>query len=47
MAITEFFAGIAVADFGSMLDWYERLFGKPPDFCPQAGEAVWRVTEHA
>ena len=47
MAITEFFAGIAVADFGSMLAWYERLLGKPPDFFPQEGEAVWRVTEHA
>jgi predicted enzyme related to lactoylglutathione lyase len=46
MAITEFFAGIAVADFGSVLAWYERLLGKPPDFFPQEGEAVWRVTEH-
>ena len=47
MAITEFFAGIAVADYESMLAWYERLFGKPPDFFPQEGEAVWRVSEHA
>ena len=47
MAITEFFAGVAVADFGSMLAWYERLLGRPPDFSPQEGEAVWRVTEHA
>ena len=47
MAITEFFAGIAVADFGSMLAWYERLLGKPPDFFPHEREAVWRVTEHA
>ncbi len=47
MAITEFFAGIAVADYRSMLAWYERLIGKPPDFFPQDGEAVWHVTEHA
>jgi predicted enzyme related to lactoylglutathione lyase len=47
MAITEFFAGVAVADFGAMLAWYERLMGKPPDFFPQEGEAVWQVTEHA
>ena len=47
MSVTEFFAGIAVADFGSMLAWYEPLFGKPPDFFPQEGEAVWRVAEHA
>jgi hypothetical protein len=30
MAVTEFFAGIAVADYASMLAWYERLMGKPP-----------------
>lgn len=47
MAITEFFAGVAVADFGAMVAWYERLFGKPPDFFPHDAEAVWRVTDHA
>jgi catechol 2,3-dioxygenase-like lactoylglutathione lyase family enzyme len=47
MAITEFFAGVAVADFGAMLAWYERLFGKPPDFFPHQREAVWRVIDHA
>src|SRR5436189_5480865 len=46
MAITELFAGIAVADYPSMLAWYERLFGKPPDFFPHDTEAVWHVTEH-
>ena len=47
MAVTEFFAGIPVADYESMLAWYERLMGKPPNFYPQEGEAVWRVTDHA
>jgi catechol 2,3-dioxygenase-like lactoylglutathione lyase family enzyme len=47
MAVTEFFAGIAVADFGSMLTWYERLMGQPPDFFPHESEAVWQVGEHA
>jgi hypothetical protein len=47
MAITEFFAGIPVADFGASLPWYERLFGKPPDFFPHESEAVWQITEHA
>ncbi len=47
MAITEFFAGVAVADFRAMLPWYERLFGTPPDFFPHESEAVWRVTDHA
>jgi hypothetical protein len=47
MAYTEFFAGIPVADYKSALPWYERLWGKPPDFLPQEGEAVWQVTDHA
>jgi catechol 2,3-dioxygenase-like lactoylglutathione lyase family enzyme len=47
MAITEFFAGVAVADFKAMLAWYERLFGQAPDFFPHESEAVWRVTDHA
>lgn len=47
MAVTEFFAGIAVADFKSALGWYERLFGRAPDFFPHESEAVWQVTEHA
>jgi hypothetical protein len=46
MAITEFFAGVAVADYGAMRAWYERLMGKPPDFYPHDREAVWQVTEH-
>jgi hypothetical protein len=47
MAITELFAGIPVADYRSMLPWYERLIGTPPDFFPHDSEAVWHVTEHA
>jgi catechol 2,3-dioxygenase-like lactoylglutathione lyase family enzyme len=47
MATTEFFAGIPVTDFSARLGWYERLFGKPPDFLPHESEAVWQITEHA
>ena len=47
MAITEFFAGVAVADLAGMLAWYERLFGKPPDFFPHDHEAVWQITDHS
>ncbi len=47
MAITEFFAGIPVADFESALAWYERLWGRAPDFIPEPGEAVWQISEHA
>jgi predicted enzyme related to lactoylglutathione lyase len=46
MAVTEFFAGIPVADFPEALQWYERLWGKRPDFIPEEGEAVWQVTDH-
>ncbi len=47
MAITEFFAVVAVADFRAILAWYERLFGKPPDIFLHEAEAVWRVTDHS
>lgn len=47
MPVIEFFAGIPVADFTSARQWYERLWGRPPDFSPQEGEAVWQITDHA
>lgn len=47
MAVTDFFAGIAVADYQAMRAWYERLLGKPPDFFPHDSEAVWQIAEHA
>ena len=47
MAISEFFAGIPVADFASAVSWYERLWGKPADFYPEEGEAVWQITDHS
>lgn len=47
MVVTEFFAGIAVADYAAALPWYECLMGKPPDFFPQDGEAVWQVIGNA
>lgn len=46
MAITEFFAGIPVENFESSLTWYEQLWGGPPDFFPEPGEAVWQLNEH-
>lgn len=45
MAITEVFAGIAVADYERALAWYERLVGRPPDMIPNENEAVWQLTE--
>jgi predicted enzyme related to lactoylglutathione lyase len=38
-------AGIAVADYDSALQWYERFFGRPPDVLPTAGEAMWVVDD--
>ena len=46
MAITEFFAGIPVADYEMARAWYERVMGKTASFYPQDGEAVWQVMEH-
>jgi predicted enzyme related to lactoylglutathione lyase len=45
MAITEAFAGIAVAGYEKALAWYERLLGRPPDMIPNENEAVWQLTE--
>ena len=41
---THLFAGIPTADYERALPWYERLFGRPPDILPTAGEAMWTAT---
>lgn len=43
---TEVFAGIAVTDFDVALEWYQRLFGCGPSFCPNDREAVWAIADH-
>jgi predicted enzyme related to lactoylglutathione lyase len=45
MAVTEVFAGIAVADRDAALAWYERLFGRGPDLIPNDNEAAWQLTD--
>jgi predicted enzyme related to lactoylglutathione lyase len=45
MAITSVFAAVPVTDFDSMLPWYERLVGRPPDMVPNENEAAWQLTE--
>ena len=45
MAI-DLFAGIPVRDYATSLQWYERLFGRPPSFIPNDTEAVWELAEH-
>lgn len=42
----DLFAGIPVTDYVAALAWYERLFGSPPSFVPNATEAVWELAEH-
>ena len=47
MRATHVFAGVAVADFPAAHDWYERLFGSPPDSLPKEDEAIWRPSASA
>jgi predicted enzyme related to lactoylglutathione lyase len=42
---TDVFSGIAVSDFATALDWYQRLFGAKPSFYPNETEAVWSIGE--
>ena len=44
--ITELFAGVPVSDLEASVDWYTRLFGRPPD--DRAGqEILWKIDEQA
>jgi catechol 2,3-dioxygenase-like lactoylglutathione lyase family enzyme len=45
-AISNLYAGVPVADLNASIDWYTRLFGRPPDM--RAGdEILWDLDEHA
>jgi catechol 2,3-dioxygenase-like lactoylglutathione lyase family enzyme len=46
MAITEVFAGIAVAEIDSAREWYERLTGRPAHMLPNDNEAAWQLAGH-
>ncbi|UIX33824.1 VOC family protein [Streptomyces sp. GQFP] len=39
------FAGIAVRNYASALEWYKQLFGAEPTFYPNDVEAVWQLAE--
>jgi predicted enzyme related to lactoylglutathione lyase len=41
------FAALHVSERDAVLDWYQRLFGREPNFLPNDVEAVWQVTESA
>lgn len=45
-AISNLYAGVPVAHLNASIDWYTRLFGRPPDM--RAGdEILWDLDEHA
>jgi catechol 2,3-dioxygenase-like lactoylglutathione lyase family enzyme len=41
------FTGVAVKDLAASRDFFERLFGKPPDVLVNENEVMWRVNESA
>jgi hypothetical protein len=41
------FTGVAVSDLAVGRDFFERLFGKPPDVLVNENEVMWRVNESA
>ena len=44
--MTNLYAGVPVSDLDASIDWYTRLFGRPPDM--RAGdEILWDLNEHA
>jgi catechol 2,3-dioxygenase-like lactoylglutathione lyase family enzyme len=45
-AITDLIAGVPISELDAEIDWYTRLFGRPPDM--RAGEEIlWDLDEHA
>jgi catechol 2,3-dioxygenase-like lactoylglutathione lyase family enzyme len=45
-AITHLFAGVPVSDLDAGIDWYTRLFGRPPD-TRVGDEVLWEIDERA
>ena len=41
------FAGVPVSDLARGQDFFERLFGSPPDVLVNENEVMWQVTEGA
>jgi hypothetical protein len=41
------FTGVAVSDLAVGRDFFERLFGKPPDVLVNENEVMWRVNDSA
>lgn len=45
MSITNALASLAVRDLSSAAQWYERLFGRPPDTTQQFEVAGWKFEQ--
>ena len=45
MTVEHLFAGIPVSDRDVAVEFYERVFGRPPELVPNDQEAAWRVTD--
>jgi hypothetical protein len=46
--VDHLFAGIAVSDYRSALEWYTMVFGRQPDVVvTENHESMWQVREHA
>ena len=45
--IEALFAAIPVSDLPVAIDWYSRLFGRPPDVVVHRDEVMWQATEAA
>ena len=46
-SVTHVFAGIGVADYPAMREWYERFFGRAADLVPNEIEVCWQLTDSA
>ena len=44
--MTHLFAGVPVTDLDASIDWYSRLFDRPPDV-RIGDEVLWDIDEHA
>ncbi|MGA7671625.1 MAG: VOC family protein, partial [Nitrolancea sp.] len=45
--VTYAFACLIVTNRDQATEWYERFFGRPPNFLPNDNEAVWQVAQTA
>jgi len=45
--VTHVFAGIGVADYPALREWYERFMGRSADLVPNDIEVCWQLTDSA